>query len=58
MSYVFKSHPSHSALYTIGKSLREKCPRSAYTAWQAPHERPDPLRTRALERMGQHAAVA
>jgi uncharacterized protein (DUF2252 family) len=28
----------------MGKSLREKCPRSSHAVWEAPHNRPDPLR--------------
>jgi uncharacterized protein (DUF2252 family) len=28
----------------MGKSLRERCPRSAHAVWKAPHDRPDPLR--------------
>jgi uncharacterized protein (DUF2252 family) len=28
----------------MGKSLREKCPRSSHASWEAPHDRPDPLR--------------
>lgn len=30
-------------LYAIGKSLREKCSRSAHAVWQAPPARPDPF---------------
>ena len=28
----------------MGKSLREKCPRSSHAVWKAPRDRPDPLR--------------
>ena len=28
----------------MGKSLREKCPRSAHAVWKAADNRPDPLR--------------
>ena len=42
-SPAFKSHPSHAELYALGKSLREKSPRSAHADWKAPHDRPDPL---------------
>ena len=28
----------------MGKSLREKCPRSSHAVWKAPANRPDPLR--------------
>ena len=31
-------------LYAEGKSLREKCPRKSHAVWQAPDNRPDPLR--------------
>ena len=31
-------------LYSIGKSLRKKCPRSSHAFWKAPSNRPDPLR--------------
>jgi uncharacterized protein (DUF2252 family) len=31
-------------LYAMGKSLREKCPRSSHAVWKAPDNRPDPLR--------------
>ena len=40
---TIQSHPSPDELYAMGKSLREKCPRSSHAAWQAPHDRPDPL---------------
>ena len=39
----FKSHPAYAELYSLGKSLREKCPRSSHAAWQAAHDRPDPI---------------
>ncbi len=38
------SRPSQAELYAMGKSLREKCPRSSHAVWKAPHNRPDPLR--------------
>lgn len=38
------SRPSLAELYAMGKSLREKCPRSSHAAWKAPDNRPDPLR--------------
>ena len=28
----------------MGKSLRDKCPRSSHAVWKTPHGRPDPLR--------------
>src|SRR4030095_3925738 len=36
--------PSQAELYAFGKSLREKCPRSAHAVWKAPRGRPDPVR--------------
>jgi uncharacterized protein (DUF2252 family) len=38
------SRPSLAELYAMGKSLREKCPRSAHAFWKPRHNRPDPLR--------------
>jgi uncharacterized protein (DUF2252 family) len=38
------SRPSLAELRALGKSLREKCPRSSHALWKAPHNRPDPLR--------------
>ena len=38
------SRPSLAELHAMGKSLREKCPRSAHAVWKAPRGRPDPLR--------------
>jgi uncharacterized protein (DUF2252 family) len=39
----FQTHPSHDQLLAIGKSLRDKCPRTAHAVWQPPSDRPDPL---------------
>ena len=39
-----QSRPSLAELYATGKSLRKKCPRSSHAVWQAPDNRPDPLR--------------
>ena len=36
--------PSRTELYALGKSLRDKCPRSAHKLWHPPANRPDPLR--------------
>src|SRR6266568_5744762 len=36
-------HPSWDELYAMGKSLREKCPRSSHAAWQRAVDRPDPI---------------
>jgi len=38
-----RTHPTLAELYAMGKSLRDKCPREAHAAWQAPDNRPDPL---------------
>ncbi len=38
------SRPTSAELYAVGKSLREKCPRSAHAVWKAADNRPDPLR--------------
>jgi hypothetical protein len=40
---TFASHASREELYAVGKSLREKCPRSAYAAWQPAADRPEPV---------------
>ena len=42
-SPAFQSHPSPAELREMGKSLREKCPRSAHAVWEAPRDRPDPV---------------
>jgi len=39
-----ESRPSQGELRAMGKSLREKCPRSSHAVWKAPDNRPDPLR--------------
>jgi hypothetical protein len=39
-----ESRPSLAELRALGKSLREKCPRSSHAVWKAPDSRPDPLR--------------
>ncbi len=36
--------PSPAELWALGKSLREKCPRSSHAVWKAGYKRPDPLR--------------
>jgi len=38
------SRPSLAELYAAGKHLREKCPRRSHAVWQAPANRPNPLR--------------
>jgi uncharacterized protein (DUF2252 family) len=35
--------PTRAELLEMGKSLRDKCPRTAHAAWQPPSKRPDPL---------------
>ena len=42
-SSTFGFHPSRAELYQMGKSLREKCPRSSHAAWQPAADRPDPI---------------
>lgn len=42
-SSAFQSHPTRADRYAIGKSLREKCPRSSHAAWQPTADRPDPV---------------
>lgn len=44
--------PTTAELYALGKSLREKCPRSSHAAWKAPSNRPDPLRLLAQDNRG------
>jgi uncharacterized protein (DUF2252 family) len=39
-----ESRPSLAQLRAVGKSLRNKCPRSAHAVWEAPSNRQDPLR--------------
>ena len=41
---VTPSRPSLTELHAMGKSLREKCPRHSHADWNAPDDRPDPLR--------------
>lgn len=45
------SRPSQAELHAMGKSLREKCPRSAHAVWKAPDDR-DPLRLLELSNEG------
>jgi uncharacterized protein (DUF2252 family) len=42
-SPAFQSHPTRAELSTMGKALRDKCPRAAHAVWQPPSDRPDPL---------------
>ena len=38
-----RSHPTREELYAIGKSLRDKCPRSDHATWSASNNRADPV---------------
>ena len=40
---TFRSHASRKELYAMGKSLREKCPRTSHAAWQPAADRPEPV---------------
>ena len=40
---AFQPHPSRAERYAMGKSLREKCPRTSHAAWQPAADRPDPV---------------
>jgi hypothetical protein len=40
---AFRSHASRQRLYAVGKSLREKCPRSSHATWQPAADRPEPV---------------
>jgi uncharacterized protein (DUF2252 family) len=42
-SQAFGSHASRKELYAVGKSLREKCPRSSHAAWRPAADRPEPV---------------
>jgi len=42
-SRAFQPHAAPSERYAMGKSLREKCPRSSHAAWQPAADRPDPV---------------
>jgi uncharacterized protein (DUF2252 family) len=39
----FVAHPSRDELKTIGKAMREKCPRTSHADWKVPDNRPDPV---------------
>ena len=51
------SRPSLADLYAMGKSLREKCPRSSHAVWKAPSDRPDPLRLLEQSNQGRIARL-
>jgi hypothetical protein len=40
---AFQTHPARADLIAMGKSLRDKCPRSEHAVWQPPSNRPEPL---------------
>ena len=40
---TFGPYASRAELYAMGKSLREKCPRSSHAAWQPAADRPEPV---------------
>jgi uncharacterized protein (DUF2252 family) len=42
-SPAFQTHPTRAELVAMGKSLRDKCPRTAHAVWKPPSNRPDPL---------------
>ena len=42
-SPAFQSYPSRAERYAMGKSLREKCPRTSHAAWQPSADRPAPV---------------
>jgi uncharacterized protein (DUF2252 family) len=42
-SSAFAMHPSRVELYAIGKSLRDKCPRTSHADWKRAADRPDPI---------------
>jgi uncharacterized protein (DUF2252 family) len=50
-------HPSRAELYQMGKSLREKCPRSSHAAWQPAADRPDPVALLEESSKGRIAAL-
>ncbi len=41
---AFMTHRSRAERKTMGKALRDKCPRTAHAEWKPPHDRPDPVR--------------
>jgi uncharacterized protein (DUF2252 family) len=38
------AHHSLDEIKMMGKALRDKCPRASHAEWNAPHNRPDPVR--------------
>jgi uncharacterized protein (DUF2252 family) len=42
-SPAFRNLPSREERVAMGKSYRDKCPRTAHAAWKAGRDRPDPL---------------
>src|SRR6185369_9994014 len=47
-----RPRPSQADLHAMGRSLRDKCPRSSHAVWKAPHDRPDPLRLLKVSNKG------
>ena len=43
---------SRAELWSLGKSLRDRCPRRSHAAWKPPHGRPDPVRLLELSNRG------
>ena len=39
-----QAHQSRAELRSMGKALRDKCPRVSHAEWRPPHDRPDPVR--------------
>jgi uncharacterized protein (DUF2252 family) len=42
-SPAFQTRTSRAELVALGKTLRDKCPRTAHAVWKPPSNRPDPL---------------
>jgi uncharacterized protein (DUF2252 family) len=49
---AFQTHLSHAELLAMGKTLRDKCPRTAHAVWQPSSNRPDPLELLVRSSMG------
>ena len=41
---AFMAHRSRAERKAMGKTLREKCPRTSHADWKPPHDRPEPVR--------------
>src|SRR6516162_10031537 len=42
-SPTLQTHATRTELVAMGKSLRDRCPRTAHAVWRPPSDRPDPL---------------